>query len=584
MASKSGKFLKRFKESETGTIRKGWGGRIRIALVYPNTYSVGMSNLGFQTVYRLFNDIEKVVCERAFLSGESNFLHHKIRSVESGRSLANFDVLAFSVSFEDDYINILKVLTSAGIPPMSHKRGNSFPLVIAGGVACFLNPEPIASFIDCFLIGEAESLISRFIDCLDKPGFIFGSGRRSCLKTIALNVPGAYVPEFYTPFYNRDGTLSSFESLYDLPDTIQRVYLKDLSHVSTCTTILTPDTPFSNTFLIETGRGCTHGCRFCSAGFIYRPPRYRSLTLIEECIEKGSFLTGKIGLVGAAVSDIPGIGRICEGLNNKDLRISFSSFRADSITPELIHVLKKSKVKTATIAPEAGSGRMRNVINKGITRDDILDAAENLVSGGIPNLKLYFMIGLPTETFDDVEAIVELCHKIKERFLKSSRVKKHIGRITVSLNSFVPKPFTPFQWAAMDNFTTLRKKIKIIKDGLKRLANVQVNAENPRRTYIQALLSRGDRKVSRLLAATLEAGGNWAKILKLSDPDSAFYVLRERSADELFPWDFIDHGLKKSFLRHEFNMAKQYKTSPPCKMDSCNICGVCRSNRPKSIQ
>jgi radical SAM superfamily enzyme YgiQ (UPF0313 family) len=289
-------------------------------------------------------------------------------------------------------------------------------------------------------------------------------------------------------------------------------------------------------------------------------------------------MTDQIGLVGACVSDHPEINTLCNQEFDEDIRISFSSFRADALSPELLSVLRKSKVKTATIAPDAGSQRMRNIINKGITEDDVLHAAETLVAEGIPNLKLYFMVGLPLETMDDVDAIVTLCKRIKHRFLKSSRVRKRIGEITVSLSSFVPKPFTPFQWVAMDDMGSLKKKIKTIKQGLKRVANVRVHADVPRWAYIQALLARGDRKVAQILSLAHKNRENWPKTFKASPVNPDFYVLRERSLDEEFPWDFIDHGINKSFLKQEYKRALQGKTSPPCPMESCTLCGVCKEN------
>ena len=571
MVSKTGKSNKRYAESEIGTIRKDCRGCIRIALVYPNEYHVGMSNLGFQTVYYLLNNIENVACERSFLPDKTDLPGARITTIESGRQISDFDIISFSISFENDYPNLLTILKKANIPLHSSNRGTPHPLVIAGGVACFLNPEPISSFIDCFLIGEAELMLSQFIDSFDN-----NISRKSLLKKIANKVPGSYVPAFYESTYNKDGTIRSFEPLLDVPANIRRTYLKDLSQVSTCSSIITPHTTFDNTFLIETGRGCPHGCRFCSAGYIYRPPRFRSFSVIAQCLDQGCLLTNKIGLVGAAVSDFPEIKELYDYVNNKNIRLSFSSLRADSLCPELISLLRQSKVKTATIAPDAGSERMRTVINKGITEEKILNATEALVAGGIPNLKLYFMIGLPTETMDDVEAIIKLCKKIKHQFLKASRIRKRIGGITVSVNSFVPKPFTPFQWVAMDNERTLKKKIKMIKHGLKKVANVRVHADIPRWAYIQAMFSRGDRRVSEILTLANKNQGNWAQTLKetLINPD--FYALRERSLDELLPWDFIDHGVRKSFLKQEYKKALDGKETPPCPMESCNVCGVCK--------
>jgi radical SAM superfamily enzyme YgiQ (UPF0313 family) len=440
----------------------------------------------------------------------------------------------------------------------------------------------VSPFIDCFLIGEAEAILPRFFD-IALPDLL-SQDKRTCLKTLARNVTGAYVPAFYSTTYNPDGTVCAIEPLFDVPVKIERMYMKDLSNVPTCSAIITTDTTFDSTFLIEVGRGCPHGCRFCSTGFVYRPPRFKPFSLLDKCLQQGASMTDKIGLVGAAVSDLPDINKLCGRALEKDTRISFSSLRADALSPELISILRQNKVKTATIAPDAGSERMRKVINKGITEEDVLNAAESLVAGGIPNLKLYFMIGLPTETMDDVEAIVLLCKQIKHRFLKSSRIRKRIGEITVSLSSFIPKPFTPFQWIAMDEVRSLKKKIKKIKDGLKRVANVRVHSDIPRWAYIQALLSCGDRKVAQILLLANQNRGNWPKTLKASPVNPDFYVHRERSLDELLPWDFIDHGINKSFLKKEYKRALQGKTSPPCPIESCNICGVCNEDGIEAVK
>jgi len=557
-------------ESEFGIIRKGWQGRLKVALVYPNRYHVGMSNLGFQTVYHLLNAIENVVCERSFLPEDQGAQSALPISIESGRPISDFDVIAFSLSYENDYLNLLAILEKAGIPLRSNDRGSPHPLIMAGGVACFSNPEAISRFVDCFLIGEAEAIIPRFFDAFDPH-----ADRKSCLKTLAGSIPGIYVPEFYQAIYDSEGCFQGLEPVDDVPAKIERVFVKDLSQVSTCSAILTPHTTFDSTFLIEVARGCPHGCRFCSAGFIYRPPRFRPVALLAKNIRQGLSLTSRIGLLGAAVSDHPGIRELCEAVLHEDIRISFSSLRADALSPELIATLRQSKVKTATIAPDAGSQRMRDVINKGITEDQILNASEMLVKSGIPNLKLYFMIGLPTETPDDVEAIVVLCKQIKHRFLKSSRIRKRIGEITVSLNCFVPKPFTPFQWVAMDDMQTLKKKIRKIKDGLKRVANVRVHADVPRWAYIQAMFSRGDRKVAQILARAHDNQGNWTKTLKTSPLNPDYYVLRERSLNERFPWEFIDHGIDKQFLIREYQRALEGQTSLPCPMQDCTLCGVC---------
>jgi radical SAM family uncharacterized protein len=571
MAKKSAKSGQKFLESEIGTIRKSWHQRVRVALVYPNHYHVGMSNLGYQTLYRLFNELDHVVCERAFLPDGSGSKTTRPTTMESGRPIADADIIAFSISFENDYPHLLTILDQAGIPLRSSERNARHPLVIAGGVACFLNPEPIAAFIDCFLLGEAEGILSRFLQVF-KPT----THKKDLLKNLAREVPGAYVPAFYHTRYNDDGTIATFDPREDVPPKINRVYLKDLDQISTCSAVVTPHTTFDRSFLIEVGRGCPHGCRFCSAGFIYRPPRFRPIAQIEQTIDRGSQLTDHIGLVGAAVSDLPQIEALCGKFSeNKNIRISFSSLRADRLTPELLSILKKSKVKTATIAPEAGSERMRRIINKGITEKDVLTAARVLVENGIPNLKLYFMIGLPGETEADIEAIIKLVKQIKHRFLTSSRARKRIGMITVSLNSFVPKPATPFQWAPMDEISTLKRKTKLIKNELKKVANLRINSDIPRWAYLQALFSRGDRKVADILLLAHSNKGNWAQTLKTVPVNPDFYVLRERELDEKLPWDFIDHGIKKSFLQREYQRARQELTTPTCQVETCRMCGVC---------
>ena len=555
---------------ESGAVKKQHAGRLTVALVYPNTYAVGMSNLGFLTVYRLLNEFDHVVCERAFLPAGKDDPALGIHAVESGKPIGNFDIVAFSLSFENDYPAILTVLEKAGIPLESSDRGTPHPLVVAGGVACFLNPEPIAAFIDCFLLGEAEIILPLFLETYTPQ-----TDRQTTLGRITRQVPGAYVPAFYAPLYHKDGTLKELNVSPEAPQTIKPPRFNDLTDEPAFGSIITPDTTFKNTYLLEVARGCPHGCRFCSAGFVYRPPRFQSLEALKACLEQAAERTSKVGLVGTAVSDLPCLADLCRFASDKGLQVSFSSLRADALDDDLVKTLRANKVKTATIAPDAGSERMRRIINKGISEAQILKAAEKLVAGGIPNLKVYFMVGLPWETEADVRAIVELTGKIKQQFLKTSRKMKKIGSITVSLNAFVPKPFTPFQWCPMDDRKSLQSKIKTIRKALQKIPNVRVQAENLRWSYIQALLARGDRRVSGLLKQAHAGGGNWSRTFKETAVDPDFYVTRERSTDERLPWGFIDHGLKKAFLVREYQRAGAGKTSADCPLDNCHLCGIC---------
>jgi radical SAM superfamily enzyme YgiQ (UPF0313 family) len=445
---------------------------------------------------------------------------------------------------------------------------------MAGGVACFLNPEPLSLFFDCFLLGEAETLLKPFFASFDPH-----ADRLEMLRDISRNVPGVYVPAFYADTYNDDGTLKSLTPVEAVPDRVRRVYTPDLENWDTLSPVLTPDNSFNDAFLVEVSRGCPHGCRFCSAGFVYRPYRHRPATRLIQNIQEGARLSGKIGLMGAAVSDLPGLKTLCAEGRRQDLQLGFSSLRADALDEETIGALKAGRLKTATIAPETGSERMRRVINKGLDEAAILTAAEKLVAGGIPNLKLYFMVGLPTETDADVGAIVDLVKKIKDRFLRSSRARGRMGDITVSLNCFVPKPVTAFQWVAMEEKESLQSKIRKIKNGLKKTPNVRVNTDMPRWALIQGLLSRGDRRVANILLSVSRNNGNWSKTLKSSPINPSFFLHRERGREEIFPWDFIDHGIHRDYLWNEYQRALEGKTTRPCPMHphQCTVCGVCKN-------
>jgi radical SAM superfamily enzyme YgiQ (UPF0313 family) len=557
-------------DAEISLLGKQGQAETTVALIYPNTYQLGMSNLGFQTVYRLLNELDGIVCERSFLPDQDVANTGDIISIESGRSISTFDIIAVSLSFENDYPNLLTIFQKAGLPFRSIQRDETHPLIIAGGVTCLLNPAPIAPFIDCFLIGEAEANLPDFMRLIQETGT-----RDNQLMRASQEINGIYIPSLYRDTYFPDNTFQGLKPLKSAPDVIRKAYVRDISQTPTCSAIVTPNTTFDQTYLIEVSRGCPHGCRFCGAGFVYRPPRFRDPDVLVSCMHDGRAHTDKIGLVGAAVSDLPGLEDLCRAAEKTEAVVSFSSLRADALDDDLISHLSKSNVKTATIAPDAGSERLRLCINKGLSEEDILTATKALVINNIPNLKLYFMIGLPTETMHDVDAIVDLCKKVKQVFLKSSRAKGHMGGITVSINSFVPKPHTPFQWAAMDTIQSLKRKFKHIQKGLKRVPNIRIHTDVPRWAYVQALLSRGDMRVADLLEAAHANNGNWPKTLKASVIDADFYVHRERNVDEIFPWDFIDHGIQKSYLLAEYRKALRGDTTAPCDVDVCRKCGVC---------
>lgn len=567
---------------EKGTIIKDWGGKLCVALAFPNRYVVGMSNLGFQSVYGLLNEHANIVCERVFYPETEDLKELRLNpghllSVESQRPIQDFHLLAFSIPFENDYVHVVEMLCLAGIPPQSRKRGVSHPLVVAGGVAVFLNPEPLADFLDCMLIGEAEAIVPDLLQCLHTHT---GErlARQDLLAVLAREVKGLYAPLLYEVSYRADGTINKVEpsSDNDLPERI--AYRRsDLTRNSPCrSVILTPNTEFSSVHLIEIGRGCSRGCRFCAAGFVYRPARYHSAEKLVAALNGKIADTPRVGLVSAAVSDHPEISLLCQDLMDRGAALSFSSLRADTIDPRVRAALEFGGRQAAAIAPEAGSDRLRRVINKNLSREEIYAAAETLTGIGILHLKLYFMIGLPTENLDDLQAIVDLAKGIKHHVLKISRGKQRIGGITLSIHSFVPKAFTPFQWVPFCGMQELKKRGKWIQRALQKVPNVRVHFDLPKWAYVQALLARGDRRAGAFLEKTAIDGLSWSQAMKAVPFNPDFWVMRERERDEVFPWEIIDHGIRRDFLWEEYQRALQEKSTRPCPADGkCRRCGVC---------
>jgi radical SAM superfamily enzyme YgiQ (UPF0313 family) len=572
------KKMQQWLADETGTIIKDWGGRIPIALVYPNRYFLGMSNLGFQTVYHSLNQLPQVICERVFLPEAEDMAAASTGtgplSVESQRPLADFRLVAFSAPFENDYANIVHLLQLGKLTLHSTRRHQHEPLVVAGGVATFLNPEPIAPFIDIFLLGEAENLLQDFIVAWQQVQDEDLS-RQEQLAYIARRVSSAYAPSLFRAEHDSTGRLTSFEPPTDIQEKISVRAAAIEEQSPTISRILTPHTEFADTVLVEIGRGCGRGCRFCAAGFVYRPVRHQKGEKVVQTALAATSPGGKIGLLSAAVSDHPDIDAICLQLRQAGIHLSVSSLRADSVTPAMLEALQASGLKTVAIAPEAGSERLRQVVNKNLTEEQILEAAAAVISAGIPNLRLYFMLGLPTETEEDVEAIIQLTKRIKHRQLLIGRKQKRLGTITLSLSCFVPKPSTPFQWVPFCDLSLLKRRIKKVKRGLGAVANVRVHADVPRWAYIQALLSRGDRRLAPLLQTVIRESGNWTKAIKAVNVNPEFYVYRQRERDELFPWDFIDHGVNKDYLWQEYQLALAGRSTDSCEPEVCERCGVC---------
>jgi len=551
---------------EVGYVKKPHGGRLRVALAFPNTYWVGMSNLGFQTIYRLFNDEPDIVCERFFLPpkqelAELSAARAPLLTLESQTPVGEFDIIAFSVSFEWDYVNVLTLLRLAGVPAYAIERSPQHPLVVVGGAVTFVNPEPLAPFADVIAAGEGEVLV---------PGLrrsVSAATDRADLLRLLATERGFYIPSLYEPHYDDDGALAgySLRAGTDAPLPVRKAALKVTDAVDPpATGIFTPDTEFGSRFLVEVVRGCANLCRFCWAGYNYLPVRSFPADRILQLAREARAHSSRVGLVSIALCDHPEIERLLANLLEMGYAISPASLRLDDLTESIVRVLHQSGERTITIAPETGSDRLRRVINKTVTNDEILDRADLIFANGIENLKLYYMLGLPTETDDDLVAIRDLTLQMRDRMLKYARPKGQLGRIIASVNPLIPKPGTAFQWLPMEDPATVDRKIKRLRQLTSGIDNVFFNIKSERHSYYQALLSLGDRRVAPAIAAAERNGQNWRAAVNEAGIDGDFYIFRDRTRDRMLPWDIIDGGMKRSFFESEMEKSLRAEwTLPP---------------------
>jgi len=552
---------------------------IRVLLVYPNTTEVALANLGYQRVYTLLNDMDGVVCDRYSLPNDwkpewQSLKSSALRSHELNLPAHEFDMIAFSISFEPDYLHAVTLLKYFNIPLESNDRGREHPLILAGGSAIFINPEPLAECVDAFFIGEGENLADQFFNLFTHSDW---QDPRELLKA-STDIPGIYVPQFYPTICDED-TIVGYTPEPEVPERVIRYWTGKTEDLCTHTEIPSETTTFKDMALMEVTRGCIWACRFCTAGFIYRPPRLPDLQLtydsLQNVLSKQDKPSDTIGLVGPSVTDHPDLLGLAHRIVAEGKKLSFSSLRMETLTDELVDLILISGQKTLTVAVDGPSERMRNVINKAATDDFIVEKCRFLTQKGILHLKIYSIIGLPGETDEDIDQFITLVERVHKVYVEACSERGNIGNLTIGLSPLIPKPGTPFQWHPMESVASLKKKFLRLRKTFGRLSYLKLSFGSPNEAFLQTYLSRGDRSLIKFFRNYLDQDHDAKAALKQNQKEVESFVYRQYEKDDFLPWDIIDHGYRNNFLWDDYQRGLKERHTPVCDTAVCKICGIC---------